>query len=102
MRRVGAVRRLFLENQGGAEHVMMAGITRLHKFPRCPHKSKLSGWLGEWLTLKRQYGGYLPEEYLYIMLLDILPEDVAAEIRDRPSLNTVQRVTDYISGELAR
>ena len=30
-------RQLDLENQGGAEHVMMAGITRLQRFPRCPH-----------------------------------------------------------------
>ena len=55
-------RRLYLENKGGAEHVMLAGISRLHRFPKCPHKTKLGGYLGEWLTLKRQYGGYLPDE----------------------------------------
>ena len=60
-------RRLFLENQGGAEHVMLAGIRRLHRFPRCPSKAKLGGYLREWLTLQRQYGGYLPDEYLWVM-----------------------------------
>ena len=36
------------------------------------------------------------------MLLDMLPEDVAAETRDRPLLNTVQRVTESVSQEVAR
>ena len=81
---------------------MMAGIARLHRFPKCPHTRKLGGYVGNWLTLKRQYGADLPGEYLWVMLSDILPGDVASEIKDRPHLDTVPKVTDYISGELAR
>ena len=66
---------------------MLAGISRLHRFPRCPSKTKLGGYLGDWLTLKRQFGGYLPDEYLWVMLMDMLPEDVAQDVSDRPHLN---------------
>ena len=55
-------RKLFIENKGGAEHVVMAGLRRLHNFPVCPHKTKLGHYLGQWLTLKLQYGGSLGEE----------------------------------------
>ena len=58
--------------------------------------------MGEWLTLKRNFGGYLPDEYLWVMLMDMLPDDVAQDIRDRPHLNSVLKVTDYVTGELAR
>ena len=36
------------------------------------------------------------------MLTDVLPEDVAQEIRDRPAINTTQKVVEYVSSQLAR
>lgn len=95
-------RRLFIEHQGGAEQSMMAGIQSVHRFPRCPHESNLGGYLGEWLSLRRQVGMYLPEEYLVIMLMDVLPEKVASETRDRPLINATQKPVEYVSRELAR
>ena len=38
-------RSLFQEFEGGAEQVIMAGITRFRKFPNCPHRSKLQAHL---------------------------------------------------------
>ena len=55
-------RKLFIEHRGGAEHVRMAGIARLHMFPKCPHRPKRRVALGEWLTLKKKFGGRLPDE----------------------------------------
>ena len=37
-----------------------------------------------------RYGGHFPDFVLYTMLLNVLPEDVAKEVRDkRVTLNTV-------------
>ena len=96
-------RSLYQECQGGAEHAIMAGLRRFLRYPKCPHKSKIQSWLGEWLSLRRVHGTELPETHLYWMLIDMLPEDIAVEIRDRrQTLNTVDKVVYYIMGKLAR
>ena len=79
-------RRLYVENKGGAEQVAMAGSRRLHNFPKCPDKSTLGTWLGEWTTLVRTHGHSYSKESLFVMLTSMLPEDVAKEIRDRKSV----------------
>ena len=76
-------RRLYVENEGGAEQVVMAGLRRLHNFPQCPDRSKLGAWLGEWLTLKKSHAHSFSEESLFVMLNSMLPEAVAKEVRDR-------------------
>ena len=53
--------------------------------------------------LRNKRGAGIPDESLYVMLLSMLPEDVAKEVRDRKNvLSTVQHVLDYVNGELAR
>ena len=45
----------------------------------------------------------IPDMFLYTMLLNMLPEGAAKEIRDRrQTLNSTQRALDYLHGELAR
>ena len=92
-------RRLYEECEGGAEQVMLAGVTRFMNFEKCTSKAKLSTFLGEWETLRRTYGDHLPDVFLYTLLLNMLPDDVAKEVRDRrQTLNTTQRALDYIMG----
>ena len=52
-------RSIFQENEGGAEHVVMAGIRRFQRFPKCPGKARLQSYLGEWQTLRKAHGGTL-------------------------------------------
>ena len=40
-------RKLYMENEGGAEQVALAGLRRLHRFPTCPSQDKLGFYLGE-------------------------------------------------------
>ena len=48
-------------------------------------------------------GAHLPDVHLYWMLMDMLPDDVATEVRDRRQhLNSVDQVIHYLSGEIAR
>ena len=54
-------RKLFLENEGGAEQVALAGLRRFHKFLKCPSAEKLGHWLGEWEMLRNKHGGSLPD-----------------------------------------
>ena len=50
-----------------------------------------------------RYGSSFPDAVLYTLLLNVLPEDVAKEVRDkRVTLNTVGRAIDYLRDELAR
>ena len=72
-----------MECEGGAEQVHLAGITHFMTYEKCHSKSKLGLWLGEWETLKRKYGDTLPDVFLYTMLLQMLPDEVSKEIRDR-------------------
>ena len=96
-------RKLYMQCEGGAEQVHMAGVHRFMTFGQCPSRSKLASYLGEWEHLRRRYGGHIPDEFLYTMLLNILPKDVAAEVRDRRQrLNTTDLVLEYLHYELAR
>ena len=70
---------------------------------RCPSEPKLGAYLGERETVHRKYGGSLPDQYLFTMLLNMLPADVAAEVRDRRQrLNTKDRTWADVGYELAR
>ena len=68
-----------------------------------PHRSKLQAYLGQWQHLRKLHGAHMPEVHLYWMLMDVLPDDVATEIRDRKHyLKTVGSVIHWIQGELSR
>ena len=89
--------------EGGAEQCHLAGLNRFMTFGPCPSRSKLASYLGEWEQRRRQYGHQHPGKFLYTMLLNLLPTDVAAESRDRRQrLNTTDLVIEYLHCELAR
>ena len=89
-------RKLYLDNEGGAEQVVLSGIRRFHGFPKCPSKAKIGAYLGEWEALRMKYGGHMPDWNLYGMLINMLPDDVAGDIRRLPNLNSSQKVLDYL------
>ena len=96
-------RKLFRENEGGAEQVTLSGLKRLHRFPECPSKELLGHYLGEWRYLKTTFGSNIPDASLYTMLLNMLPSGVQKEVRDRRNtLTTTQAATDYLDKELDR
>ena len=80
----------------------LAGIRRFHAFGKCPSKNRLGVYLGEWESLRKKYGGHMPDWNLYGMLINMLPDDVAQDVRRLSHLNDTQRVLDYLHGELAR
>ena len=49
-------RRLSAENEGGAEHVALAGLRKLHSFPNCPSTRHMRAHLGEWQHLMQRQG----------------------------------------------
>ena len=96
-------RKLYLQNEGGAEQVYLMGLNRFMTFQKCPHRNQLATYLGEWEILRLKYGSTFNDVVLYTMLINILPEDIAKEVRDRrQTLNTVSRVLDYLKAELGR
>ena len=78
-------RRLYIEYEGGAEHVALAGLRRFHAFPKCENTKYLSNYLGDWTHLRNKHGSQIPEESLYVMLLNMLPDDDAKDVRDKKS-----------------
>ena len=75
-------RRLFMNNEGGAEQVALSGLRRLHRFHQCPNKEKVGHFLGEGSYLRTRYGANTPDNSQWTMLMNVLPEDVQNEVRD--------------------
>ena len=57
-------RALYHETEGRDEHVVMWGIRRFQRFPKCSHKYRLAGHIGEWSYLRRLHGAHLPDVYI--------------------------------------
>ena len=92
-----------MECEGGDAQVARARLRRFHFFPVCSSTDKIGTYLGEWIYPGNKYGGSIPDESLSVMLTNILPDDVAKEVRDRmKTLTTTQRIIDDINGELSR
>ena len=60
---------LFVQNEGGAQEVEVAGPGPLHEFPHCPSGNDLAQYLGEWLTFVNEQGQDLPQRHLTTLLL---------------------------------
>ena len=70
--------------------------------PRCSGVDKITDWLGEWNFHRIEHGSGLADDHLRVMLVNLLPESVAAEIRRRPELVTLTATMDYLWSESAR
>ena len=90
-------------DEGGAEQVALAGLRRFHAFPACPSKERLGTYIGEWQHLRNKHGAGIPDESLYVMLINMLPEEVAKEVRDRNNtLSPPPRASSTMSMENSR
>ena len=87
-------RRFFRDHEGGAEQVKTAGISNLHSFPRCKSVEYITNWLGEWNFQRILHGEGLADDHLRVMLINLLPVSVAAEIRRRTELVTLTQTMD--------
>ena len=63
-------RMLFLENEGGAEQVEIAGMTDLHSFPQCPSAADVLHYTGQWNITRMRHGNDLPDQHLRQMYLE--------------------------------
>ena len=96
-------RRLYADHEGGAEQAILAKMQRLRSFPKCPSKTRPGAYLGKWDTLRNQYGADLPDYTAYAMLLNMVPDDVATELRDQTNwISTTELATDYLRNERSR
>ena len=95
-------RALFVENEGGAEQVQLGGMTSLHSFPQCPSAADMQHYIGQWQITRQKFGAGLPDIHLRQMFLNMLPEKVAAEIREKKELVTLQQCIDHVLGDLGR
>ena len=95
-------RALFVENEGGAEQVILGGMTSLHAFPQCPSLGDLQHWVGQWQITRQKFGQGLPEMHLRQMFLNMLPPAVAEKLRERKDISTLQEYINEINGDLGR
>ena len=95
-------RMLFLENEGGAEQVEIAGMNDLHAFPQCPSASDVLHYTGQWNITRMKYGNDLPDQHLRQMYLNMLPEKIAADIRDKRECDTLQKCMDQVMRDIHR
>ena len=96
-------RKLLEEHESGADQHALSSLCRFHRYPQCPTKQHLGHDVAECTFLLNKYGRNIPDINLYTMLLNVLPEDVQNEVRDRKStLPSTQKVLDDIAGELSR
>ena len=95
-------RALFVENEGGAEQVIVGGMNNLHSFPRCDRPENLQTYIGYWQQTRMQYGQGLPDGHLRTMSLNILPLAVKKEVRENKDLDTLQKCIDYVRQSLGR
>ena len=95
-------RMLFLENEGGAEQVEIAGMTDLHSFPSCPSAADVLHYTGQWNITRMKHGNDLPDAHLRQMFLNMLPEKIASDIRDKRECNTLQKCMDQVMKDIHR
>ena len=95
-------RALFVENEGGAEQVQLGGMTNLHSFPQCPSAADLQHYIGQWQITRQKFGHGLPDIHLKQMFLNMLPDKVAAEIREKKELVTLQHCINHVLSDIGR
>ena len=95
-------RMLSLEKEGGAEQVKIAGMNDLHSFPQCPSAADVVHYTGQWNITRMKHGNDLPDAHLRQMYLNMLPEKIASDIRDKSECNTLQRCMDQVMKDIHR
>ena len=94
-------RRLYMEHEGGAEQVALAGLRRFHAFPKCPSLRDLNAHIGEWLKARAEFAHGVPPEHLREFFLDILPDTLRLEIIRR-KVDSLDAMIAFAQEEVAR
>ena len=81
--------------------VNVSGQTAFHNFPKCSRPENLQLHLGEWQNARLKFGQGIPDEHLKCMLMNTIPDSVAADIRKRVDIVTFQQVVNFIMTEVA-
>ena len=79
-------RRLCVEYEGCDLLAQMAGRRKLQSFPQCSSLGNLTVALENLRDQVRRYSQDLPEQPLKVMLMEILPKDMEAEVLKRNDL----------------
>ena len=95
-------RALYVENEGGAEQVIVGGMNNFHTFPRCDRPENLQTYIGYWQQTRMQYGQGLPDGHLRTMFLNILPPAIEKEVRENKTLDTLQKCINHVLQDLGR
>ena len=95
-------RGLYLKHEGGADQVELGGMGSLHSFPQCDKVENLQLWVGKWQEIKDMYGKGISEPHLKSMFLNMLPPNVQREIREKPTLITLQDCINHVLSDLGR
>ena len=95
-------RALFIKHEGGADQVELGGMGSLHNFPKCEKAEQLQFWVGKWQEVKDMYGAGISDAHLKSMFLNILPDSVNKDLREKPQLISLQQCIDHVLADIGR
>ena len=87
---------LFRDYEGGSAIAKSNELTHLINFPSCSNKSQLQTSLNTWIDLVRRAGSGIDDASLKVMLMNILPQDFKNDIVRTPSLDTVDKILEWV------
>ena len=90
------------DHNGEAACITLAGRRDVLKFHKCQNIAHRPAQLDNWLLEQQEYGQDMPEDLLYEMFLDILPDQVAKEVRLEKDIATADQALKYVLEELHR
>ena len=96
-------RNLHLQYAGTSQVVEVGGLQKFMKFPKCNDESKLVQHLANWEDQLTKYGEELRKtpEVLRIMMLDIVPTELANKINSKvKKFPTWQDVVQHVKEKL--
>ena len=91
-----------MKHEGGADQVELGGLGSLHSFPQCDKPEHLQLWVGKWQEMKDMCGAGISDAHLRSMFINILPESVRKDIREKPGLTTLQTCIDHVLADIGR
>ena len=95
-------RRLNIDHEGGAAVTRMVGRRDVIRFPACNNVADLNARMDKWFEECHENGTDVPEDVVYEMFLDILPDEICKEIRKDRHITTWQHAHEYVLSEMGR
>lgn len=89
---------LYMENEGVARQVAVAGRSGWYSSPQCPNTTDVYTYVNQWNTMRVQYGIGVPDDHLVNMFHNILPAAIVTDLRKNRNLITLD---DHIAEVLS-